>query len=61
MNFPNPPVTAVEIQTWPVRARQYVCLLETNCDPSGTIRDLEFARDTIKQLLALVAELEAGK
>ncbi len=59
MNHPNPPVTDKEIESWPPRARQYIYLLTTDCDPAGTIRNLEFAKDSNRQLLALVAEQEA--
>lgn len=54
---PKPPVTASEVKALPMRMRQYVHMLETDCDPSGTIRELAYAKEQIAQLTAKIASL----
>lgn len=53
--FPNPPVTSAEIDALPDRMRQYIHMLETDCDPAGTIRELAHAYDVIRELVACLA------
>lgn len=51
----RPRMTGAEWQALPYNARRYIMMLETDCDPSGTIRSEMFLRDQVEDLeLALI-------
>ena len=49
--------TPSNVNALPEPIRSFIHQLETRCDPSGDTRELVIARDTIKALERLVAEL----
>lgn len=54
----KPTLTAAEINALPPRVRGYIHMIETDCDPSGTIRSEMHLRDQVEALELRVLELQ---
>lgn len=57
----KPTLTAAEINALPDRVRRYIMMLETDADPSGTIRSEMHLRDQVEALELRVIELMLEK
>lgn len=57
----RPRITGEEFATLPENVRRYIHYIETDCDPSGTIRSEMFLRDQVEMLELRVLELQAGR
>ncbi len=53
----RPRLTSDDFKALPENVRRYIMMLETDCDPSGTIRSEMHLRDQVEALEALVLEL----
>jgi hypothetical protein len=57
----KPTLTSAEINALPIRVRRYIMMLETDADPSGTIRSEMHLRDQVEALELRVLELTKEK
>lgn len=55
----RPRISPEQFATLPENVRRYIMMIETNCDPSGTIRSAMQLRDTVEAMGLRMGEMRA--